>query len=211
MLPSLHDALNPVWLDIITISHKMNSLTSILLLLLSATALAHPTQLDRRGCNDSPSTNNAAATTPNTNAATSTTPTTNGTLNTALVPDFGVIANTNPNAQQAGSCDGFSVATQAVVLIPCICPPSRATFLAALERNVAAGSVEGGAGATPVRFNNDAADQSAAANRERGTALVVTLQNLDGPGKGCPGASAPNFALLQTKGEVSSKVFAGGA
>lgn len=178
----------------------MKSITSILLLALSATAaLAHPTQLDRRGApaaqgqalqvqQESASGNGTAA---------------GGGVNPSLVPDFGVKANTNPGAKQAGSCDGFAAASNAVTLIPCSCPPSRATFLAALDKNVAAGKVQG----TAIRFSNDAADQSTATNQQRATAMLVTLQNLNGAGVGCPAASAPNFAVQQKTGTVSSKVF----
>lgn len=174
----------------------MQSFTSLLLLVLSATALAFPTQHGRRTACDGTSSSSAPV-----GAASNST----GGVNPALVPDFGVVSGTNANAQQVGSCDGFVAATSAKVLIPCTCPPSRDSFLAALNKNVAAGQVEG----TPVQFNNDAADQSAATNQQRGTAMVVTLQNLFGPGKGCPAASAPNFAVLQKSGTFSQKTFVG--
>lgn len=191
----------------------MKFITSILLLALYATALAHPTQPSSQEASSPPppqaldldlqvrvqqQAQQASA------SSTNTTTTTNG-VNPSLVPDFGVKANTNPGAKQVGSCDGFAAASNAVTLIPCSCPPSRASFLAALDRNVAAGQVQG----TPVRFNNDAADQSVAANQQRATAMLVTLQNLNGAGVGCPAASAPNFALQQKTGKVSSKVFVG--
>lgn len=175
----------------------MQTFTSLFLLVLSTTALAFPTQHGRRTTCDSAA---AASAAPVAAASNST-----GAVNPALVPDFGVVAGTNANAQQVGSCDGFVAATSAKVLIPCTCPPSRDSFLAALNKNVAAGSVEG----TPVQFNNNAADQSAATNQQRGTAMLVTLQNLFGPGKGCPAASAPNFAVLQKSGTFSQKTFVG--
>lgn len=126
-----------------------------------------------------------------------------GNINPSLVPDFGVAQNANANARQKGSCDGFNAASNAVVNIPCSCPPSRASFLAALDKNVAAGSVQG----DKIQFNNDASDQSAATNKQRATAMLVTLQNLNGAGVGCPAASAPNFAVMQKTGVVSSKAF----
>lgn len=126
-----------------------------------------------------------------------------GNINPSLVPDFGVAQNANANARQQGSCDGFNAASNAVVNIPCSCPPSRASFLAALNKNVAAGSVQG----DKIQFNNDASDQSAATNKQRATAMLVTLQNLTGAGVGCPAASAPNFAVMQKTGVVSSKTF----
>lgn len=178
----------------------MQPFTSILLLALSATTLALPTQHGRRQTCDGSTPPAASSSSPSSNSTV-----TGGGVNPSLVPDFGVVPNTNANAKQVGSCDGFAVATNAVVLIPCTCPPSRDSFLAALDKNVAAGAVEGNA----VRFSNDAADQSAATNQQRGTALLVTLQNLNGPGKGCPAASAPNFAVLQKTGVVSQKVFVG--
>lgn len=182
----------------------MKSITPILILLLSATSLAIPTQRGRRTICEGNTSNPTppAASTGSSNPTNDDTP---NTIDPALVPSFGVIPNTNANAQQTGSCDGFAVAANKAVLIPCTCPPSRASFLAALQRNVAAGEVEG----NPVEFDNDASDQSAATNRARGTALLVTLQNLNGPGKGCPAASAPNFAVLQTQGQAANKVFVG--
>lgn len=131
--------------------------------------------------------------------------TSEGGVNAALVPDFGVTANTSPGARQEGSCDGFVAATNTVVNIPCTCPPSRADFLATLDANVAAGSVQG----TEIQFSNDASDQSAETNRLRATAMLVTLQNLSGAGQGCPAASAPNFAIQQSTGEFSAEVFVG--
>lgn len=182
---------------------KMKPLTSILLLALSAAALAHPAQPGRREASAAQAPG-AQGQEPATAAAAATAGA-GGGVNPSLVPDFGVKPNTNPGAKQAGSCDGFAAASGAVTLIPCSCPPGRAAFLAALDRNVAAGQVQG----TPVRFSNDAADQSAATNKQRATAMLVTLQNLDGAGKGCPAASAPNFAVQQQTGAVSSKVFVG--
>lgn len=169
----------------------MKYFTSILLLGLSATILAHPTPLDGRYAQEGTGITVERAA--------------NATIDASLVPDFGVKTNTNPGAKQAGSCDGFAVASNAVTLIPCSCPPSRATFLAALQKNVAAGQTQG----TPVKFSTDTADRSAATNRLRATAMLVTLQNLNGAGVGCPAASAPNFAVQQKTGTVSSKVFVG--
>lgn len=184
----------------------MQSLTSILLLALSATTLAFPTQHGKReACDASTPAPPAAAAAAAAAPAASSNSTATGGVNPSLVPDFGVVPNTNANAKQKGSCDGFAAASNAVVLIPCTCPPSRDAFLAALNKNVAAGEVEG----TPLTFNNNAADQSTATNQQRATALVVTLQNLNGPGKGCPAASAPNFAVMQKTGVVSQKVFVG--
>lgn len=190
---------------------------TILLLASSTATLALPTELSlaRKTTNTDATTNadltsSTAAAKPSSSSSSNptggnTTTSTGGGVNAALVPDFGVKTDTNPGARQAGSCDGFLAATNTVVNIPCTCPPSRAAFLAALSKNVAAGSVQG----TRIQFSNDASDQSAATNRVRATAMVVTLQNLSGPGVGCPAASAPNFAIQQKTGQVSSKVFVG--
>lgn len=179
--------------------------TVILLLASSTTILAHPTkQVDTKITETDISSEGSSSSSSPSNASTT------DTIDASLVPDFGVTPNTNPDVRQVGSCDGFSLATNSIVNIPCTCPPSRADFLQALGRNVAAGSIttipDGG---TPIRFNNDAGDQSPSTIQLRATAMVITLQNLFGPGIGCPAASAPNFAVEQTTGVVSSKVFVG--
>lgn len=196
----------------------MKFFISVLLLISSASVLAVPTGMPviRTKVNTSPScngggtTNNAGQGTTNNAGQGSSNSTTGGAgggatgnINPSLVPDFGVQQNANANARQQGSCDGFNAASNAVVNIPCSCPPSRATFLAALDKNVAAGSVQG----EKVVFSNDAGDQSEATNKQRATAMLVTLQNLNGAGVGCPAASAPNFAVMQKTGVVSSKAF----
>lgn len=190
----------------------MKFFISILLLISSASVLAVPTGMPviRTKGTTSPSTCTGGGTTNNAGQAPSNSTTgggsggaASGNINPSLVPDFGVAQNANANARQKGSCDGFNAASNAVVNIPCSCPPSRASFLAALDKNVAAGSVQG----EKVQFSNDAGDQSAATNKQRATAMLVTLQNLNGAGVGCPAASAPNFAVMQKTGVVSSKAF----
>lgn len=193
----------------------MKFFISILLLISSASVLAVPTGMPviRTKGTTSPSTctggGTTGGTTNNAGQALSNSTTggggggASGNINPSLVPDFGVAQNANANARQQGSCDGFNAASSSVVNIPCSCPPSRASFLAALDKNVAAGSVQG----EKVQFNNDASDQSAATNKQRATAMLVTLQNLNGAGVGCPAASAPNFAVMQKTGVLSSKAF----
>ncbi|POS73518.1 hypothetical protein DHEL01_v208084 [Diaporthe helianthi] len=192
----------------------MKFLTSILLLISSSSVLAIPTviPLVRTNKNTSPSTSTGSGGTTNNASLDRSNSTTgdgngnnsaSGNIDPSLVPDFGVAQNTNADARQQGSCDGFNAATKSVVNIPCSCPPSRASFLAALEQNVAAGSVQG----ETVKFSNDASDQSAKTNKLRATAMLVTLQNLDGAGVGCPAASAPNFAVMQQTGVLASEVF----
>lgn len=189
----------------------MKFFISILLLISSASVLAVPTGMPviRTKGAAAPSTCTGGGVTNNAGQGSSNSTTggggagASGNINPSLVPDFGVAQNANANARQKGSCDGFNAASNAVVNIPCSCPPSRASFLAALDKNVAAGSVQG----DKIQFNNDASDQSAATNKQRATAMLVTLQNLNGAGVGCPAASAPNFAVMQKTGVVSSKAF----
>lgn len=190
----------------------MKFFVSVLLLISSASVLAVPTGMPviRTKGDTAPSTCTGGGVTNNAGQGSSNSTTgggsgagASGNINPSLVPDFGVAQNANANARQKGSCDGFNAASNAVVNIPCSCPPSRASFLAALDKNVAAGSVQG----EKVQFNNDASNQSAATNKQRATAMLVTLQNLSGAGVGCPAASAPNFAVMQKTGVVSSKAF----
>ncbi|EHA51289.1 hypothetical protein MGG_09742 [Pyricularia oryzae 70-15] len=129
-----------------------------------------------------------------------------GDLNPDLVPSFGVIPNTNRDAQQPGSCDGFTGAE--IVLIPCSCPPDRDLFLSRLRDAIAAGSFVD----EPVSFSNDAADDSPATNRVRADAMLVVLQSISGVrGVGCPAASAPNFLEMQRSGvRINGTFIAGG-
>ncbi len=113
----------------------------------------------------------------------------------ALVPQFGVVANTNPNAIQQGSCEGFNGVT--TIAIPCFCPPDRATFLQNLTQAIAAGRVLD----NPINFSTDATDQSEQTNKQRATACIILLQNFNGTaGVGCPAASAPNLLSQQKTG-----------
>jgi hypothetical protein len=191
----------------------MKFFASVLLLIASSSVLAVPTgmPLVRTNGNTSPSastgggriTSNAGQGSSNSTTGGGGAGGAKGSINPSLVPDFGVAQNVNANARQKGSCDGFNAASQSVVNIPCSCPPSRASFLAALEKNVAAGNVQG----DKIQFNNDASDESPATNKQRATAMLVTLQNLNGAGVGCPAASAPNFAVMQKTGVLASKAF----
>lgn len=45
----------------------------------------------------------------------------------ALVPDFGIVAGTNPSG--TGDCDGTIGADGKAILIPCACPPDRDSFI----------------------------------------------------------------------------------
>jgi len=101
----------------------------------------------------------------------------------ALVPDFGVQAGVNPTG--TGDCDGITNDAGNVVKIPCSCPPDRDAFLQSLNANVAAKKVVNNPSVS-VSFPTD---NSKASRLTRIEAALVTLQNLKGPGVGCPAAS----------------------
>lgn len=123
---------------------------------------------------------------------------------TSLVPEFGVVAGTDPDVLQAGSCSGFN--GQSKIPIPCSCPPDRDEFISKLKEALIDGNVFG----DPIAFSSDAADQSPDTNRERATACIILLQSFNGQkGDGCPGAAAPNFVSQQRSGVVSNAVAVG--
>ena len=127
-------------------------------------------------------------------------------VNPALVPQFGLAAGLNPTG--TGDCDGIRNAAGQVIKIPCSCPPNRDVFIKVsstsqfhgtrahsacfkdLSANVAAGKVINNPSVT-VSFPTD---NSKAAQLARLQAAIVTLQNLNGPGKGCPAASTTFLA-----------------
>ncbi|THH27651.1 hypothetical protein EUX98_g6531 [Antrodiella citrinella] len=112
-------------------------------------------------------------------------------VNPALVPPFGIQAGVNPDG--TGNCDGIPDANGKPILIPCACPPDEASFLASLNANVAAGHV----------INNPSVqlsfpeDSSKASQSARLNAAATTLQNLHGPGQGCPVAGTTFSAQQQ--------------
>lgn len=65
------------------------------------------------------------------------------------------------------------------------CPPDNATYIASLQANVAAGFAVNNT-AVAVQFPTD---DSSASLATRINAALVTLQNLEGSGKGCPASS----------------------
>ncbi|KAG7088782.1 hypothetical protein E1B28_012748 [Marasmius oreades] len=96
-----------------------------------------------------------------------------------LVPQFGLQAGLNPTG--TGDCDGIPGGPK----IPCSCPPDRAEFIRQLNANVNAGhAVNNPSVAVQFPTSNSKEDQIA-----RIQASLVTLQNLKGPGVGCPAAS----------------------
>ncbi|PFH54045.1 hypothetical protein AMATHDRAFT_136380 [Amanita thiersii Skay4041] len=106
----------------------------------------------------------------------------------ALVPEFGVQPGLNPTG--TGDCDGITNPLGQVVKIPCSCPPDRATFVRSLNANVDAGHATNNP-SVPVSFP---IDNSKASKLTRIQAALVTLQNLNGPGVGCPAASTTFLA-----------------
>ncbi|KAM5536859.1 hypothetical protein V8D89_009406 [Ganoderma adspersum] len=106
---------------------------------------------------------------------------------TRLVPDFGVKRGAHPDGH--GNCAGLNGK-----LIPCSCPPDRGAFIAALNANVAAGHMVNNPGiAAPFPTGESKADKQA-----RIATLLSTLQNLHGPGVGCP-AVATVYGQIQQK------------
>jgi len=114
-----------------------------------------------------------------------------GGVDATLVPQFGVQPGVNPTA--TGDCDGITNAAGKVVKIPCSCPPDRNIFIQSLSANVAAGKAVNNPSVT-VSFPTD---DSKASQITRIQAAIVTLQNLKGPGIGCPAASTTFVAQQQ--------------
>jgi len=114
-----------------------------------------------------------------------------GGVDPNLVPQFGVQAGLNPTG--TSDCDGIKNAAGQVVKIPCSCPPDRGSFIASLSANVAAGHAVNNPGVA-VSFPSD---NSKASQIARIQAAIVTLQNLRGPGVGCPAASTTFVAQQQ--------------
>jgi hypothetical protein len=106
----------------------------------------------------------------------------------ALVPDLGLASGLNPTG--TGDCDGVNGPDGNPIKIPCACPPARDAFIQALSANVAAGRAVNNPGVA-VSFPTDNSKESQIARIQ--TALV-TLQNLNGPGVGCPAASSTLLA-----------------
>ncbi|KIJ62265.1 hypothetical protein HYDPIDRAFT_42037 [Hydnomerulius pinastri MD-312] len=108
-----------------------------------------------------------------------------------LVPSFGWVAGINPDG--TGNCDGAVNGTDGKpILIPCQCPPNSTFFLDNLNKNVAAGFVT----TNPTVKLTFPTDNSTASQSARLNAAAVTLQNLEGPGVGCP-ISSTTFSAQQ--------------
>lgn len=102
----------------------------------------------------------------------------------SLAPELGFQSGVNPTG--TGDCDGaVNGADGKPIKIPCSCPPPQNVYLDALVKNVQAGIAVNNP-SVRVTFPTDNSNQSQSA---RITAALITLQNLNGPGKGCPAAS----------------------
>jgi hypothetical protein len=109
----------------------------------------------------------------------------------ALAPSLGFKSGVNPTG--TGDCDGVVNGPNGLpIKIPCTCPPDQASFISALETNVAAGHAVNNTG-VPFSFPLDDSKQSKVARIQ---ASLVTLQNLWGPGVGCPASSSTLSAQL---------------
>ncbi|KAJ7243763.1 hypothetical protein C8J57DRAFT_60879 [Mycena rebaudengoi] len=104
----------------------------------------------------------------------------------ALVPQFGIVAGTNPTG--TGDCDGVNG-----IKIPCFCPPDRNAFIDQLSGDVAAGRHLLNPG-VPAPFPTD---NSVASQIVRLQTSITMFQNLRGPGVGCPAVSSTFLQQIQ--------------
>jgi len=127
-------------------------------------------------------------------------------VNADLIPQFGLQAGLNPTG--TGDCDGaVKGANGQAVKVPCACPPDRTLFIQDLNGNVAAGHVLN----NPTVSISFPEDNSTASQLARLNAATVTLQNLNGPGKGCPQAATTfgaQQAAIQAAGSSAAAVSA---
>jgi len=114
-------------------------------------------------------------------------------VNPSLIPQFGVSPGVNPTGP-GGSCQGVLGPNGQPILIPCDCPPDRDLFIADLNANVAAGHCVNN---TEVEVPAFPEDNSAASQLTRLHIATITLQNLVGPGVGCPQAATTFGAQAQ--------------
>ncbi|KAF5314949.1 hypothetical protein D9619_007392 [Psilocybe cf. subviscida] len=133
----------------------------------------------------------AAVSTTSSSSSSSTSKSTSSGVDPSLVPQFGLAAGLNPTG--TGDCDGIPNAQGVPIKIPCSCPPDRTSFIQSLSANVAAGHAVN----NPTIQVSFPTDNSKASKLARLNAAVVTLQNLRGPGVGCPAASTTFTAQAQ--------------
>jgi hypothetical protein len=138
-----------------------------------------------------PPTQPSAPVQPPPTASVSSLPSSTANIDPTLVPEFGVTAGQNPTG--TGDCDGIPNAAGVPIKIPCSCPPDRTSFIQSLSNNVAAGHAVN----NPTIQLSFPTDNSEASQLARINAAIVTLQNLNGPGVGCPAASTTFSAQQQ--------------
>ncbi|TFY76551.1 hypothetical protein EWM64_g7461 [Hericium alpestre] len=98
----------------------------------------------------------------------------------SLIPSLGFTAGKNPTG--TGDCDGsVNGPNGQPIKIPCSCPPPQDQFNQAFNANINAGHAINNPG---IAVSCTAGDTRACLN-----AATVTLQNLHGPGVGCPQAA----------------------
>ncbi|KAG1749122.1 uncharacterized protein EDB91DRAFT_1112577 [Suillus paluster] len=98
-----------------------------------------------------------------------------------LAPPLGWQSGINPDG--TGNCDGAVNGTNGKpILIPCQCPPDQTHYIANLTANIRAGHVI----LNPTVLLTFPTDNSTASQNARLNAAAVTIQNLNGAGKGCP-------------------------
>lgn len=104
-------------------------------------------------------------------------------VNPNLIPQFGISPGVNPTG--TGNCQGVQ-GPNGPIEVPCVCPPDRNLFIADLNANVAAGHCTNNPAIAVPPFPED---DSPASQSTRLYIATITLQNLHGPGQGCPQAS----------------------
>ncbi|KAG8929346.1 hypothetical protein FRC01_004463 [Tulasnella sp. 417] len=109
----------------------------------------------------------------------------------ALAPELGFESGVNPDG--TGNCDG---AIPGGPKIPCQCPPPRDEFISQLQDNAVAGK----AVHNPDVKVDFPLDDSVASKKSRIIASLITIQNLRGPGVGCPAVSTTLSQQLEALG-----------
>jgi hypothetical protein len=104
----------------------------------------------------------------------------------SLTPQFDVTPGV-PDPAGSASCVGINN-----ILIPCTCPPDRNTFLQSLQSDIDAGHAVNNP-SVAISFPTDSSAQSEVVRIQ---ASIVALQNLNGPGVGCPASSTTFSAQL---------------
>ncbi|THH05162.1 hypothetical protein EW145_g5000 [Phellinidium pouzarii] len=109
----------------------------------------------------------------------------------ALTPRLGFSSGVNPTG--TGNCDGaVNGANGQPIEVPCSCPPARDVFIQSLAQDIAAGHAVNNPSVS-VSFPTD---NSTSSQITRIQSSLVALQNLNGPGQGCPAASTTLSAQL---------------